>query len=89
MTFNELCAEREKLAAQMQEIQQKLDNIDKKMSMAKQDQAEKLLQDIWDKIDEMKTLGYTIIVQTDDNPDGGLHWHEMEMSLHDIAITLI
>ena len=61
MTYSELLERKQEIAEARARLDKQEQEIDKKLSMAKIDQAEKLLKEICEKMHEIESFGFHII----------------------------
>lgn len=82
MTYKELLSEKEDILKEKELIEKRLNDIDNKISMAKQDQAESIFNEILSKIVELNKIGYNVVSIMDDDLENigheyGLSWKKL------------
>ena len=82
MTYKELLSEKEDILKEKELIEKRLSDIDNKISMAKQDQAENIFNEILSKIVELNKIGYNVVSIMDDDLENigheyGLSWKKI------------
>ena len=87
MTYDELIKRKDEIVAAISELKEAEKEVNCKIENAKHSKAYSIFETILVELREMAELGFTITILTEDAEWGGENWHELGLSLREIAFT--